>query len=267
VALDGSRTVRLTKTRIAEREPAVSRDGRLIAYTLQTPRAWELWTTRADGKRPTRVTSSGRFIGSPTWSSDGRSIFFTINADTTRFGATCGSIFRVGRDERRVRRVTRSRGHSHHDPSVSPDGRRIAFSDWNGCEGGTTTSAVHVVDMSGRRTRDLSRLPGNKYYPSQEYAEPAWSPDGSRIALVTYPGPAVAKRNGTGLRRIGPSRLVAADPVWSPDGRWIAFVALIDNVSDHDVYVIHPDGSGLRRLTRTQAGENSPAWLPHMPRG
>ena len=265
VAIDGSRTVRLTKTPVSEREPAVSGAGRSIAYTLQTARGWELWTMRIDGKQRARVISSRRFVGSPNWSPDGRTIVFSLGADTTKYGATCGAIFRVARDGRDLRRVTHSRGDSHQDPAVSPDGLRIAFTDWNACEGGTASTAVHVVDMSGRRTNDLSRLPGNAYYPTQEYEDPAWSPDGSRIALVAFPGPAIANRNGTGLRRISPTRLVASDPVWSPDGRWIAFVALIDNVRDRDVYVVRPNGTGLRRLTRTQAGEASPAWLPHMP--
>jgi hypothetical protein len=41
--------------------------------------------------------------------------------------------------------------------------------------------------MSGRRTSDLSRLPGNAYYPTKEYEDPAWSPDGRRITLFRSP--------------------------------------------------------------------------------
>jgi len=160
VAIDGSRTVRLTKTRVSEQDPAMSRDGRSIAYALQTRQRSELWTMGPDGKRRARVASSRFSIRFPDWSSDGRTIFFSLYSDATEYGASCGSIFRVGRGGRNFRRVTHSHGHSHQDPAVSPDGRRVAFSDENGCEGGTTTYAVHVVDMSGRRTSDLFSSPG-----------------------------------------------------------------------------------------------------------
>jgi len=37
------------------------------------------------------------------------------------------------------------------------------------------------------------------------------------------------------------------DPQWSPDGRWIAFVSTASQ-SERDVFVIRPDGSGLREV-------------------
>ena len=35
-----------------------------------------------------------------------------------------------------------------------------------------------------------------------------------------------------------------SNPLWSPDGNWIAFMR-----SNDGIYIIHPDGSGLKRLT------------------
>ena len=35
-----------------------------------------------------------------------------------------------------------------------------------------------------------------------------------------------------------------SNPLWSPDGNWIAFIR-----SNDGIYIIHPDGSGLKRLT------------------
>ena len=49
-------------------------------------------------------------------------------------------------------------------------------------------------------------------------------------------------------------------PSWSPDGRWILF-------SDyHAVYVVHPDGTGLRRITLESVPRlryvDWPSWSP-----
>jgi Tol biopolymer transport system component len=273
VAVNGSRTVQLTKTGTLELEPAVSPDGRSIAYTAagrgnrhrgRLGRGYELWTMSVDGKRRTRLT---RGLDSyPAWSPDGETIFFS-RAFENRYGDACRSILRVRKNGRGLGRVTRPDGrHSHWDAAVSPDGRRVAFTDEAGCESGASSFALRVVDASGRRTSDLSRLPGNAYsYSDADHEDPTWSPDGSRVAFYRSnqrnPGVHVANRDGSGMRRVTPKTLGGHSPAWSPDGAWIAFVGR------RGIYVIHPDGTGLRSLTRTKRYESSPAWLPQLPTG
>jgi Tol biopolymer transport system component len=122
-----------------------------------------------------------------------------------------------------------------------------------------------VIDTSGQPTNDLARLPRNGYYPNPEHGSPAWSPDGTRIAFILGGRLTIANRDGSGLRSIAPTWLVTADaytrPAWSPDGRWLAVVK--DN---GDLYVLHPDGTGLRRVVRTRLWSSSPAWLSTLPR-
>jgi len=273
VAVDASRTVQLTKTGTLELEPAVSPDGRSIAYAAadrgsgpsgRLGRAYELWTMNVDGKRRMRLTQG--FDSDPAWSPDGATILFS-RAFQNRYGDACRSIFRVRKDGRGLRQVTRPDGrHSHWDAAVSPDGRRVAFTDEAGCESGASSFALRVVDASGRRTSDLSRLPGNAYsYSDADHEDPTWSPDGSRIAFYRSnqrnPGVHVVNRDGSDMRRVTPKTLGGYAPAWAPDGAWIAFVG------DGDLYVIHPDGTGLRQLTRTKGTESSPAWLPRLPPG
>jgi hypothetical protein len=92
-------------------------------------------------------------------------------------------------------------------------------------------------------------------------SELRWSPDGN-LAVFAYPD----HSNGT------PYKLWLFDPtaqtwtslfeyayidppIWSPDGKWLAF-RVQDGLGGEDVYVIQPDGAGLKNLTDS---ENLPA--------
>jgi Tol biopolymer transport system component len=256
VALDASHTVRLTMTHGVETAPAVSADGRRIAFAL----AGDLWTMDVHGANRTRLTRGGEDT-SPAWSPDGGEIYFIRYASGP--DGPCGSIFRVGSDGRELRRIAVApHFHSYEQPAVSPDGRRIAFSDWNGCSGGTSSPRLRVIDASGRPTSDLARLPRNGYYPDPEHGASAWSPDGRRLALVLNGRLAIVNRDGSGVRAIAPKLRVDdayARPAWSRDGSWLA---IVDRRGD--LYAIHPDGSALRRVARTGSGADAPAWLPRL---
>ncbi|HEY6148377.1 MAG TPA: S9 family peptidase [Thermoanaerobaculia bacterium] len=82
---------------------------------------------------------------------------------------------------------------------------------------------------------------------------PAFSPDGKRIAYVSNLGglPQVWTVDAAG----GYPELVTGfdDPVgfvrWSPDGKWLAFTLAPGGGMNEQVYVVRPDGTGLKRLT------------------
>lgn len=50
-------------------------------------------------------------------------------------------------------------------------------------------------------------------------------------------------------------------PAWSPDGKWIAF-QMSRGDSQPDLYLVKPDGSGLKRITRNPGHDGCPAWSP-----
>jgi Tol biopolymer transport system component len=55
-------------------------------------------------------------------------------------------------------------------------------------------------------------------------------------------------------------------PRWSPDGKWIAFVSdrsKPGNDGAYDIYVMHPNGTSLRRVTHDRWVDDQVAWSPN----
>ena len=119
----------------------------------------------------------------------------------------------------RVTRVTRDRG-VHFDPTLSPDGRRIAFRSRIGAE----DYEVRVVNTDGTGMRNLTRN------PAMDYA-PAWSPDGAKIAFASerrFRLPHVWIMNADGSHAHVLTRAYSGEyPSWSPDGKRIVFASNI----------------------------------------
>ncbi len=102
--------------------------------------------------------------------------------------------------------------------------------------------------------------------------DPAFSPDGNRIAFTTTrddpPGDGVITNyevyvmnsDGTGQTRLTDNPAFDGVPSFSPDGSRIAFASFRDGNSE--IYVMNADGTGQTNLTNHSALDTEPAFSP-----
>jgi TolB protein len=93
---------------------------------------------------------------------------------------------------------------------------------------------------------------------------PAWSPDGSHLAYVTFEqGRAVTYIQSLFTRqRFTLAAFPGSNsaPAWSPDGKQLALVLTRDGSSS--IYLVRPDGTNLRRITYSDAIDTEPSFSP-----
>jgi hypothetical protein len=100
---------------------------------------------------------------------------------------------------------------------------------------------------------------------------PRWSPDGTRIAFVSYSedtGNDIYTMNpdGSGVTLLADNPDVPRSLAWSPDGTRIAFSAIYKvnaEIYDSELFIMNTDGSVLTRLTDNPAWDDWPAWSPY----
>lgn len=217
----------------------------LIVYQAQVGKHTQLFTVKPNGSGVRQLT---RFTDSDSvhagWSPDGRSVVFE------RAFANHAGIYTMSTTGAGLRSLTPAGLQGL--PSYSPDGTTIVFDRTLPKE-----DALWIMHSDGTGLRQITH---NKAAGKDECrceGSPVFSPDGKRIAFVRTitdqtTAAFVVNANGTGLKQLTPWRMgVSAKLDWSPDGSRILISspqAERPNVASN-VFTIHPDGTGLTRLT------------------
>jgi Tol biopolymer transport system component/DNA-binding winged helix-turn-helix (wHTH) protein len=227
--------------------PAVSPDGKLVAFLRSHGRGWAILVMPLKGGEPKVVLEAGRDVdrAALAWEPDGQHLIYR---------STQGGLWEVDLSGTHPQRL-RAGGDSADFPAVSSNGD-LAFIesshqidldqvDW---PGGAAPASTRVVLESTRTVFD-----------------PQWSPDGKHIAFYSDRSGSTeiwrCAADGTNLRQLtsfkGP---LTRNPRWSPDGTNIAF----DSVSGGHghIHVIPSEGGRDRQLTSGELDNIIPAWSP-----
>lgn len=235
---DWSRAVRLQLTNQAGTEffPVLAPHGEDFVYASNEGGNFDLYLQRVGGKNARPLTpNTPSHDMEPAYAPDGKHIAFYSSRDPS-------GIYVMEATGENVRPVTPA---CHH-PSWSPDGREIVCSTFGRdapSTRNTKPSSLWIVDVATGAKRLLCE---------SDAMQPAWSPNGNRIAFWFMPPSAGRSDIATISSAGGEIEVISKDastnwnPVWSPDGKFLYFASdRLGNMSFWRVPIDEKTGKAL----------------------
>jgi Tol biopolymer transport system component len=256
---DGGGARQVTRTGTAaypDIDPAVSPDGRQLAYARRAKGDDSaVYLVPATGGAPRPLQSDAGRVEHPAWSPDGRRVAYNRSfLHTTIDGSLAsGDIIAINTAAtgKNQDQFDESAGdYARVEPAWSPNGRTIVASQLDLGQGGSIS--LVAIDSGNQDDHQLT------HDKAHDYLNPAYSPDGRRIACVRsshkQKGDSgvlwLMNADGTGGHALAPMA-DAARPACSPDGKTIAFG------NGGAVYTVAAPGGQPALLMR---GASNPAW-------
>ncbi len=223
--------------------PAVSPDGKLVAFSLyrpgRTPQELggsDLFVMNATGGDRRMVLAHdtpGSALSEPAWTPDNAGLYFT------RRGLDGSArIERIGlHGTGRITVVPNAQS-----PAVAPDGSRMLYLTTNPK---TSSQILWTAGLDGSGGKPL--------VTDQDFTLlgfPRFAPDAKRVAFVAVGGPTSPAKPATpSSGKALPGGIFEPSPAYAHGVPW-------------DLWVINTDGSGLHRLTAMGGDTPVPAWSP-----
>ncbi len=139
---------------------------------------------------------------------------------------------------------------NHHD--WSPDGTRMAVQGYG-------PESIYAINIDGTQLTRLTATAG------VTDTEPAWSPDGQRIAFTRFHDTLnnrmesaeiwIMNADGSDQQSLG---INGAFTDWSPDGTRLVYIS--GKSGNQEIYTCLTNGSNEQKLTETAMNETFPSW-------
>ncbi|CAN5403507.1 hypothetical protein BH10CHL1_BH10CHL1_20450 [soil metagenome] len=219
--------------------PSAAPNGQQITYVAGEEHAAQIFVSAIDGGHLQQVTNDSQPKSTPIWSPNGQMIAFL-----------------AGPDSQTILRIFDIQNKQFYDPpntnlgfaknfDWAPDGKTILFDAYLG-----NASQIYQFNPD---SQDL-----HLFTPFDSW-DPAWSPDGKRVAVTSRAGIFTLDSQGGDLQQITQSH--GWSPAWSFDGRQIAFFSDKNSTSGtSNLWVTDADGNHQSQLPK--ANSLSFAWSP-----
>lgn len=238
-------------SRVIDYEPAISPDGKRIAFISNRDGRLKLYVMSAEGEGVVRLTDDMGEDDSPAWSPDGTRIAFV----STSHGNT--DIFVVNADGSGRKRVTTHSGADIH-PNWSPDAKRVLFNSLRHA-GDPDRIGLYEIGADGSGERPIAPQVNGSYA--------SWSPDGKAILLRMMFGAdseiAVIDPRGAVVKRLTTNGAFDGWPAWAPDGKRVVFARERGDPADQaDIVIVAVDGSSEQVIAGEDGRKTNPRWSP-----
>ena len=247
--------------------PEISPDGEWILYTVTTTdvtadrRNADIWRVKWDGSQRTQLTFTNENENAPRWSPDGKYISFLSSRPGPARGTQVWVLDRSGGE---ARQLTQLRGGlTSYD--WSPDSTRLVIVRRHGDDSADETPEPEGRGGAAA-TRNLKPIVIDKYQFKRD--GPTYLTGNARNRIFIY-DIATQKADLLTSDQDANGGYDESEPAWSPDGSRIAFVSNHDENWDRtrnaDVFVVNAKpGSSSRRLTTFAGmdGSGGLAWSP-----